>query len=644
MITPGLMELLSFVVLRDKVEEVSARLLKLNSFHPVDIRNIEDKIKGLSSAQIDKESQTLEALQTRIRDITRKLKIVPVLSYEKDIQGSSLPGIEQLLSALEKEIAPFLDSKSQLQDELSTNQSILVQVREYLPFNLQSSSFYSFLDVSTGKIEEKNIAVLERSLQGVPHVIYPFGKENSWAKALLIGLRRDKALIDKVLSDVAWEEMDFSRDSEHLSKEAQKELSRKIEEGKLKILEVEKQISQIGLRQQDDLARAKSFIGLKKSLLEAQRFSCLTEKTALFSGWVPQDEKSRVITEIKAIGEVSYIESKPPEELEISKEDIPVRFQHGALVKPFELLIDAYGIPRYGTIDPTIFVAFSFLVMFGAMFGDIGHGSLLAILGLFLAFKTSRGLSINRQMGILLFYCGVSSGIFGVFYGSAFGFEFESLWLKPMNDIMGIFRAGILLGIVIITLGIIINVVNSFRDRDYAKAIFDKAGLIGGMVYWAAIGLVSKIFFAQGQIPPVYSYLIFSGLLILFLYPIIDSLFIRKHGGFFESLMESVVNILEIFMGYLSNTVSFIRVAAFALAHAGLFLAIFTLSRLTDNHTGMGNMISWLIIIAGNILVVCLEGLIVSIQALRLNYYEFFSKFFISGKQMYKPLSSIEKG
>jgi V/A-type H+-transporting ATPase subunit I len=108
--------------------------------------------------------------------------------------------------------------------------------------------------------------------------------------------------------------------------------------------------------------------------------------------------------------------------------------------------------------------------------------------------------------------------------------------------------------------------------------------------------------------------------------------------------MESVVNILEIFMGYLSNTVSFIRVAAFALAHAGLFLAIFTLSRLTDNHTGMGNMISWLIIIAGNILVVCLEGLIVSIQALRLNYYEFFSKFFISGKQMYKPLSSIEKG
>ncbi len=640
MITPAPMELLSFVVLKEKLEEVSHRLLKLGNFHPVDIRLIEDKIKGLSSAQLEKESQELESLQSKIKDALRKLKLRPEPAYIKEIPGSSYAEAEKQLGDLERELTPLLGRKEELNAEISTNEAILAQVREHFPFALRNNSFYSFIEVSTGKVEEKNIVVLERSLQGVPHVVYVFGKENSRVLALLIGLRRDRLLINKILKDIAWEEADFSKDAGYLSKEAQKSFLLKIEDSKKKLLEAEEEIKRLGARYREGLLQANAFAGMKKSLLETQKYFCLTEKTALFSGWVPRDEKEKIISEIKSMSEVSYIESMSPERLGIPKEEIPVRFQHGALVKPFELLIDAYGIPRYGTIDPTIFVAFSFLIMFGAMFGDLGQGLVLAFLGLFIGFRKRRSSALTRQTGTLIFYCGSSSAIFGLLYGSVFGFEFNSLWLKPMNNLMGIFRAGILLGIIMITLGIIINIINSFRDKDYAKAVFDKAGLIGGLVYWAAIGLISKKFFTSGKISPVYFYLILSGLSALFLYPLIDNLFIRKHGGLFDSFMESAVNILEIFMGYLSNTVSFIRVAAFALAHAGLFLAIFTLARLAGESSGMGSFFSWMIIIGGNILVVCLEGLIVSIQSLRLNYYEFFSKFFISGKRMYKPLSA----
>ncbi len=639
MITPAPMELLSFVVLRDKVEEVSRRLIKLGNFHPVDIRQIEDKIKGLSLSQVDKENQGLEYLQTRIRDLMRKLKVNPESFYAKEIRSIPYGKTEEALNNLDQHLTSLMAHHEELRQEVAINESILSQVRDYFPFVLEKRSAYSFLEVSTGKVEEKNLVVLERSLAGVPHVIYPFRKENSQVLVLFIGLRRDRALFEKVLKDVAWEEINFSQDSEHLSLQAQKELGRKIEEGKNKILGVEEKIRELGLAYQQDLFEAHAFVNLKKSLLEARRYACVTERTALFSGWVPQAEKNRVISEIKSIGDVSYVESRNPEELGIPQEEIPVSFQHAAMVKPFEMLIDAYGIPRYGTIDPTIFVAFSFLVMFGAMFGDVGHGIILVLLGGVLFFKKTRVLAVNRQAGALIIYCGISSAIFGLLYGSAFGFEFNSIWLKPMDDILGIFRAGILLGITMITLGIILNVINSFKVHDYAKAIFDKAGLIGGVVYWAAIGLVSKMILAQGKIAPIYFHLIFGGLLVIFIFPIIENLFIRKHSGLLESLMESAVNILEIFMGYLSNTVSFIRVAAFALAHAGLFLAIFTLSRMMDTHSGMGSFLSWSIIIGGNILVICLEGLIVSIQALRLNYYEFFSKFFISGKRMYKPLS-----
>jgi len=640
MIIPAPMELLSFMVLRDNVEKVSGRLLKLGSFHPVDIRQIEDKIRGILPAQVDKENQELESLRIKVRDLIRKLKLLPEVFYGREIQEFFYIETKEFIDNLERILAPLLQQKEEAREEISVNESILAQIKNNFPFALKRGSSYSFLEAATGKVEEKNLIALERGLLGAPHVVFPFGKENSRVLVLLIGLRRDKVLIEKVLKDIDWEEVSSSENPGYLSKEAQKELGRKIEGCRKKIFDIEEKIKQIGGLHREDLVRVNSVINLRKSLLEIQRHSCVTEKTALFSGWVPRAEKNKVISEIKSWGGISYIESRSPGELGIPPEEIPVSFQHSALVKPFEMLIDAYGIPRYGTIDPTIFVAFSFLIMFGAMFGDLGHGMILVCLGLFLAFRKFQRITLNRQAGLLLLYCGVSSAVFGLLYGSAFGFEFASLWLRPMNDIMGIFRAGIILGIILISLGIILNIINSFRQGDYARAVFDKFGLIGGMVYWAAIGLVSKIFFAQGKIPLIYSYLIFGGLLALFIFPIIDNLFIRKHGGFLESLIESAVNILEIFIGYLSNTVSFIRVAAFALAHAGLFLAIFTLARLTDSHTGLGNFLSWIIIIMGNILIVCLEGLIVSIQSLRLNYYEFFSKFFVSGKRMYKPLAA----
>jgi V/A-type H+-transporting ATPase subunit I len=90
-------------------------------------------------------------------------------------------------------------------------------------------------------------------------------------------------------------------------------------------------------------------------------------------------------------------------------------------------------------------------------------------------------------------------------------------------------------------------------------------------------------------------------------------------------------------MGYLANTVSFIRIAAFALAHTGLFLSIFELSRIMKGVGGTAASV--VVMVLGNILIILLEGLVVSIQSLRLNYYEFFSKFFMSGKSFYKPLN-----
>jgi len=631
MLTTSSMELVSILVLKEKIEDITYHLLRLGIFHPVDIRHIEDDLKDLSPYEIEKEYTQWDELDTRLRDDLRRmgLSIMPV----KEIKPLSYEDIKNALSSLEDSANNILAEKEDLGSELEAKNSMLSQLKSYPLFSLKRESAYSFLEVSLGKIADRNIEVLETGLKGMPHIFYPFKKEGDRITALFIGLRRDRVFIEKVLKEVSWEKIEYPKNAENISKDVEDKLTQEILAIKNKIHDAEDRIKKIGEGYKDRLSCAQSLIRLKKSFLEAKKYSCMTDRTVLLSGWVPKEEKENAIKEIKKIDKACYIESKGAEDLNIPKEDIPVRFKHTAFFKPFELLIDSYGIPRYGTIDPTIFVAISFLIMFGAMFGDIGHGLALALGSLFL--KMSKNEKVRQSFALIL-YCGISSMIFGLLYGSFFGIEFRSVWIKPIDNILEIFKLSIIFGVGIISLGIIINIINALRDRDYLKAIFDKAGLIGGIIYWSAIGLFVKMFMSKAQGLNIYFIVISAGFILLFLKPFIEAFFKKERHNILVSVMESSVDILEVGMSYLANTVSFIRVAAFALAHAGLFISIFELSRIVNN-SGVA-ILSFLVVILGNILIIFLEGLVVTIQSLRLNYYEFFSKFFIAGKETYKPI------
>jgi V/A-type H+-transporting ATPase subunit I len=629
MLSSSSMELLSMVVYKEKSEEVISHLLKLGLFHPVDIRYIDSELKDLSPLQIEKEYDDWNALEINLREISRKLNLLVYPPVSRDITPFSYEQIKETLSDIEKRLAPLIDKKDELSDELKTKESIFAQIKEYFPLPIKKGSFYTFLEVSLGKVQEKNLPPLERSLKDIPHLIYPFAREEpDKAVALVIGLRRDRALIDKILRDLSWEKVEYPQEMQELSADVEKKLKSQIQECRKNIEELDRQIKYLGQSSLERLSMIRAFIGLKKTLFEAKRYSCATEKTVVLSGWVPREEKDKVIDEIKRIDRSFYIEGKTPEEIGIPKEDIPVRLKHNPFFKPFELLIDSYGLPRYGTVDPTVFVAISFLLMFGAMFGDLGQGLVLALAGLFLRTSKKEGV---RQASVLIFYCGISSAVFGALYGSLFGFEFPSVWLRPMTNVLEFFRLSVYFGIGIMSLGIIINIMNALRDRDYMRVIFDKAGLIAGVIYWLGIGVVSKYLVSRTPASPVYVGIITLGLVILFLKPVIEFILKKKRENILMSLTENTIEVFEIFMGYLSNTVSFMRIAAYAITHASLFLAIFELSRVLK---GAG----FIVIVLGNVLIILLEGLVASIQAIRLNYYEFFSKFFIAGKQTFKPL------
>ena len=249
--------------------------------------------------------------------------------------------------------------------------------------------------------------------------------------------------------------------------------------------------------------------------------------------------------------------------------------------------------------------------------------------------------------------------VFGVLFGSYFGYGlFKPLWFDfhgivaghsaadaAINNVYDILRITIYFGIAVISLGLIFNWINLARMKQWLTLVFDKGGLLGGWMYagmiYTATFMVTHGYkeFPAGNI--LFMLLGLPAILLLLKEPL--HLWRHAHdGGEKENiamlcmniLMEWIVELLEIFSGYLSNTLSFMRVAGLGIAHVCLMISFATLAGMTDSLIMKG-----VILILGNILVIGLEGLSAGIQALRLNYYEFFTKFFHGTGKLHTPIA-----
>ena len=288
-----------------------------------------------------------------------------------------------------------------------------------------------------------------------------------------------------------------------------------------------------------------------------------------------------------------------------------------------------YSIPSYGEIDPSPIVAISFILFFGFMFGDVGHGLMIYLASLFMV-KSGK---MKRSFGFVLKSSAISSMVFGLLYGSVFGLEniIKPLWLSPMHDTNRLIIVAIAIGVFMISLGLFLNMIKQYRDRDYGRLLFDGQGLAGLLLYWSIIAMAA--FKMSGTIisPTTSNFLKITILLMIVLMVFRDFLaktFLKQEGEK-ESTALLVFEILHSLLSFVSNTASFVRLAAFALNHVGLSVAVLMLSEMVQNLPG-GIVMKGIIFIAGNILIVGLEGLIVFIQTLRLQYYEFFSKFLVA--------------
>jgi V/A-type H+-transporting ATPase subunit I len=329
-------------------------------------------------------------------------------------------------------------------------------------------------------------------------------------------------------------------------------------------------------------------------------------------------------------------------------------------LSPFQMLVTNYAVPEYGTIDPTPLVAVAYLIMFGLMFGDAGHGAVLLVLGLLGSVLYKGGRPGVRNLLRLIAYCGGAAIVAGILFGSYFGMQwFTPLWFDYhavvaghgggglVTDIYGVLLITIYFGIAVIALGLVLNWINCVAKGRWFRLIFDKGGLIGSWIYGA--GIYAAMYFVRHdykQLPDSNLLILLLGIpaLVLTLKPVLEYTLHKPRKPFtllipVDFFMEWIVEILEIFSGYLANTLSFMRVAGLGIAHVSLMIAFFSIARMAGGSSGGYNVGSYLVLIAGNVLVILLEGLSAGIQSLRLNYYEFFSKYFSGSGRAYAPVT-----
>lgn len=281
--------------------------------------------------------------------------------------------------------------------------------------------------------------------------------------------------------------------------------------------------------------------------------------------------------------------------------------------RPFELFSSMLGTPSQEEADPSLLVAILVPLLFGYMFGDVGHGLVLTIIG----FMLQKRWPVTQ----ILIANGISSIFFGFMFGSIFGLEhvIPALWLHPIEQPLLVMAVPLAAGIIILTTGLALNALESYWRGEGREWLKVEAAI--SLMYLSLIAMIGW---------SVALYFFLAGLA----WYLVGSLSI-VHKVRFSTVVSILGALVEHLFQLLINSLSFIRVGAFALAHAGLSLAFFTMAEAPGNI-----FLFTIIMVIGNVIVIMLEGLVVTIQTTRLILFEFFIRFLRGSGRMFKPLAA----
>lgn len=435
---------------------------------------------------------------------------------------------------------------------------------------------------------------------------------------------------DALFSSLHFERIHISDRAHGSPAEAKQGLEEEVEQFRSKLAAAEQALVDLRESQRDTLLSYYSVLKYYKDTYDMRRYAAHTNDTFYLCGWVPQQNMAQFEEKFKPFSDTVYVLEEPASPSVVP----PTKLHNRGPIRFFEQFVEMYGLPAYNEADPTPLLALTYTLFFGVMFGDVGQGAVLILAGL-LAWKL-----LKLPLGKIISVVGCSSIVFGFVYGSVFGNEDLLPGFKAFESASNtntILICSVAIGLVFISVAMIYNIYNGFRQKNMSKALFSQNGIAGFIFYWAVVVAVLCTLLTDIKLlNPVYiGLLVIVPLLLIFAQEPLGKLVERRKnwmpkekGGY---IVENFFELFEILLSFVSNTISFVRIGAFALNHVGMMMVVFALME------SVGGIGSPVIFVIGNIFVMCLEGLIVGIQVLRLEFYELFGRFYSGTGTPYKP-------
>jgi V/A-type H+-transporting ATPase subunit I len=630
-------------------------------FHQIDSTYL--GLENLGPNTWQEKAASYATLERRIQVIMQNLSLKEEFSGTSS--SDSVSDLEPMQSAVDRIEGDVKATSDQMAAEKKMLEQLESQLRQLEPIAdanvdigaLRKSNYlYSVL----GMLPAENVSRLQTSLSRVPHTFFTLREDPKRPVVWVLGPRGNSDVIDRAVKSAYLNPLTLPEEFEGTPAHITESINRAIETSKQKISQLNETLAKLANTHKAELQKLFWDVHVSRLIADAIARYGQLRHTYVVVGWVPGAKLDTLTQRLKQASREILIEATPMVPSEHTS-NVPVALRNPSFLSPFELLVNTYARPRYAEIDPTVLIAITFPLLYGAMFGDVGHGIILALIGWFLSRRTT--------LGGLLVACGISGTIFGFLYGSIFGFEdilpespiFGRFFLiSPIHDVLGILKLAIGAGIVLLILAYLVNLYNAARARDWGRFFFDSNGLAGLILYLCflvLLGYVASILFTGDSFIPqilitigkidivvtIATILFFISLClaVIFSHPLqhwMETGHFEVEGGWGMFAVQSAAEVLEKFISMLSNTLSYVRVGAFAIVHAGFTNAVFVIARLLGGGHEAGP-VYWTVVILGNLGVIVLEGFIVTIQTMRLHYYEFFSKFFRGGGSPYEPLT-----
>ena len=667
MIRTAKMVQLSAVVLEKYFDRVTRELLDLGQMDFISVKEVSPslarslrEVKGVVSVS------ALKDLRKKIESIMAVGRIeFPSLKHAeiKPLTEDGLAALSAEVASVESEMNLLRQRQQNTQADILRLEEIRKQVAAALRHKApgRENPYAAFLVTRYGSFSGDREDLIN-VLRGVPCAVLPVS-DTSLHEYILIHLKKDILKVESALAETAWKGGEPVTGDAAVNPEIGERLKKRLEEVQARQDELKYDVETVIGNEKQHIKDLWTQLRVAETYSAIQQRFNKTERTFVFSGWIAEKMKKKVSDGIfKACNGDCYIELTSAAEA-VEEEGLvpPVLLETPKLLKPFETVITNFAVPAYGTINPSYIVALTFMLMFGLMFGDVGHGAVVLLAGI-IGTITARKKRKPDYIYNLMCYCGLSAVFFGVMFGSYFGYSWlPAVWFNYHGAVVGHNASGMVqslmqilalsawLGVGMISLGIFFFFYNCICCKKWLELLTDKSGLAGAVFYWGGVAC-AYFFMTDGSFArmPGWALALCFGLPTVAFLVRLTVHSVKEEGRFKITavpmlIMELLIEILEVFSGYLANTLSFLRVAGLGIAHVSLMQAFFTLAEMVGSDSVVKAVASAFLIVLGNVLVIALEGLSAWIQTVRLHYYEFFNKFLMGGGIAFRPISLAEK-